>query len=79
MLRRGALQIRQSEGKKVANKLSAATFNWDAKDEATEDNHVCSLASVLVPVVRVRSRLLLKTNLPHPAGATIPTGSVVSV
>jgi hypothetical protein len=62
--------MRQSEGKKVANKLSAATFNWVAKDEAKEVTHVCSLATVLVPVVRVRSRSLLKTNLPRPAGAT---------
>jgi hypothetical protein len=65
--------MRQSEGKKVANKLAAATFSWAAKDETKEGIHASSLATVLVPVVRVRSRLLLKTNLPRPAGATGPS------
>jgi hypothetical protein len=55
--------MRQSEAKKVANKLSAAAFTWAAKDETKEETHARSLAPVLVPVVRVDSRLPLKTNL----------------
>lgn len=73
MFDKGALQRRQSEGKNVANKLSAARFIWAAKDETKAGIDACSLATVLVPVVRVRSRLLLKTNLPRPAGAMGPS------
>jgi hypothetical protein len=65
--------MRQSEGKKVANKLAAATFNWAAKVEANEDTRAGSLTTGLLPVVRVSSRLLLKMNLPRPAGAAGPS------
>jgi hypothetical protein len=51
--------MRQSEGKKVANKLAAATFICAAKDETRD---VRSPAADLVPEVRVWSRLLLKTT-----------------
>jgi hypothetical protein len=60
--------MRQSEEEKVANKLSAATFNWAAKLEAKEDVRAGSLPTALFPVVRVSSRLPLKMNLPRPAG-----------
>ena len=73
--RRGGFESRHSEGRKIANKLSAAACAWAAKDQ-TRKERKCSPAAVLVPVVRVRSRLLLKTNLPFRPVRRAPTGSM---
>ena len=57
---------RQSEGKNVANKLSA----MPPTDETKEAVKARCFVSALVPVDRVGYPLLLKTSLPRPADAT---------
>ena|GEM_PF-6777417 len=58
MLVRKALQRRHSEGKIVANRLSAMPRSQDAGS--------LSRAALSVATARVRSPVLLKTNLPRP-------------
>jgi len=65
ILTRGAPQRRQSEGKSVANKLSATPLT----EETNEDTRERLRATTLVPAARIGSPLLLKTNLPRPARA----------
>jgi hypothetical protein len=66
MLTKGVPQRRQSEGKRVANRLSTRPLT----EEATMDTSEPSRGSTLLPVARIGSPLLLKTNLPRPPGAT---------
>ena len=66
MLIRGAPQIRQSEGNKVANRLSAMPVTEETSDAT---NTFC-FVTAFDPVARVGYSLLLKTSLPRPAGAT---------
>jgi hypothetical protein len=61
MLIRGAPQRRQSEGKRVAKRLSATPLMEQARVETSELFRVPSL----VPEARIESSLLLKTNLPR--------------
>lgn len=63
MFVRGIPQSRQSDGNRVAKRLSATPFT----DETREETSKLSL-SVLVPA-RVMSPLLLKTNLPRPGAS----------
>ena len=62
MFVRGELQRRQLEGKKVENRLSATPLNKGARIDTSE----LSRGSTLLPVARIGSPLLLKTNLPRP-------------
>lgn len=70
MLTRGTPQRRQSEGNRVANRLSAITL--------TRETNELGLATSLVPVARVGYLLLLKTSLPRSGrcyGGSNPTNS----
>src|SRR6476661_5155672 len=61
MLIRGARQKRQSEGKRVAKRLSATPLT----DEASIDTSEACRVKTGVPVARIGSSLLLKTSLPR--------------
>jgi hypothetical protein len=62
-LRSGSLQIRQSPGKSVAKRLAAALLNHEVEELLR--------AEPLTSGARVRSSLLLKTNLPHSADQVV--------
>ena len=64
ILIRGVPQRRQSEGKKVANRLSAIPPTEEIREAS---NALCCFTA---SVARVGCPLLLKTSLPHPSGAT---------
>lgn len=66
MLTRGAPQMRQSEGNKVANRLSAML----PAEETNDATNALCFVTALDPLARVGYSLLLKTSLPRPAGAT---------
>jgi hypothetical protein len=61
MLIRGAPQRRQSEGKRVAKRLSATPLIEETRIETSDVSRV----PTLVPEARIESSLLLKTNLPR--------------
>ena len=61
---RGAPQMRQSEGNKVANKLSAMPLT----EETSEATNTFCFETAFDPVARVGYSQLLKTSLPRPAG-----------
>jgi len=62
MLTRGVPQRRQSDGKRVAKRLSATPLT----DETRVDTSELSRVKTWVPVARIGSSLLLKTSLPRP-------------
>src|ERR1700687_5962006 len=64
MLTRGAPQRRQSDGKRVAKRLSATPLT----DETRFDTNEPSRVKTWVPVARIGSSLLLKTSLPRSPG-----------
>jgi hypothetical protein len=64
MLIRGARQNRQSEGKRVAKRLSATLLT----DPTSIDTRELSRVNTSVPVARIGSSLLLKTSLPRSPG-----------
>src|ERR1700680_901247 len=64
MLVKGVPQRRQSEGKRVAKRLSATTLIEETRMDTSEPPR----GATLVPVVRIGSPLLLKTNLPSSPG-----------
>jgi hypothetical protein len=73
MLIKGAPQRRQSEGKRVANRLSAIP----PREEIREATNTLRCFTSLISVVRVGHPLLLKTSLPRPVGATgAPPGRI---
>ena len=79
MLVRGFPQRRQSEGKSVEKRLSATALTDETKIDRNELPHV----TTLVPVDRIGSPLLLKTNLPTlpavaPAAASEFTHSIAA-
>lgn len=66
ILIKGVLQRRQSEGKKVANRLSATRRTEENRTGANKPFRGATLLLVpLAPVARIGSPLLLKTNLPR--------------
>ena len=64
MLTRGVPQRRQSDGKRVAKRLSATPLT----DETRVDTGELSRVKTWVPVARIGSSLLLKTSLPRSPG-----------
>jgi hypothetical protein len=71
ILTRGAPQRRQSDGKRVAKRLSATPLT----DETSIDTSELSRVKTGVPVARIGSSLLLKTSLPRsPGNAKDATG-----
>ena len=66
MLTRGEPQRRQSDGKRVAKRLSATPLT----DETRVDISELSRVKTWVPVARIGSSLLLKTSLPRSPGNT---------
>ena len=74
MLIKGVEQIRQSEGKRVANKLSARLL----ADDTTMDTSEPYRGATSVPVTRIGSPLLLKTSLPRfaPCRPTLHAGRI---
>ena len=73
---RGAPQRRQSEGNRVANKLSARPPAQETNEECFAKSLV-SLVTMPVPVARIGDILLLKTSLPRPGRANGgPTGRI---
>ena len=74
MLIKGVEQIRQSEGKRVAKRLSARLL----ADETTMDTSEPYRGATSVPVTRIGSPLLLKTSLPRfaPCRPTLHAGRI---
>jgi hypothetical protein len=70
MLIRGERQKRQSEGKRVAKRLSAIPLT----DETSIDTNELSRVKTGVPVARIGSSLLLKTSLPRSPGTDACSG-----
>ena len=68
ILIKGVPHRRQSEGKRVAKRLSATPLTEETRMDTSEP----SRGSTLLPVARIGSPLLLKTNLPRPPGAARP-------
>jgi hypothetical protein len=68
---KGIPQRRQSDGKRVAKRLSATPL----ADETSADSSELSRVKALVPVARIGFPLLLKTNLPlSPVAAEAAAG-----
>src|SRR4029077_16124852 len=65
ILIKGAPQKRQSEGKRVAKRLSATPRT----EETRKGTSAASRVPTLVPEARIESSLLLKTNLPRRCAA----------
>ncbi len=73
ILIRGVPQRRQSEGNRVAKRLSATPLT----EETREDTRELSRTAALVPVVRIGSPLLLKTtSLVQPVLTGAPSGRI---